>query len=400
MRGPLTGIRVVEMATMVAAPSCGQLLMQLGAEVIKIEGLDGDPYRNNRQITGGHPVLFDALNAGKKSVAINAKNPKAKEMLMKLIGTADVFISNIRLDALKRLGLDYMSLCENESLVYAHFSGYGENGPLSKLPGYDGTAFFVRNGVYRDFTAPDNEPINHISGFGDMISGLAMALNILSALFERNQTGKGRKVSTALNQTAVWTLLMPMIFEQFGSVYQRKERDPFDLSTTCMLCKDGEYIYYNTGMIKQWQALCRVLGKENLINDERCLTISTIMANSKTLYSEIADVFLERNADEWIDALHAADVPCEKYRHIADMASDIQLIENGFIKQSMYDAKSVMIPVPPVESDMLIDAESSKGEELGFHTKAILSSVGFTDDEIGALVSSGDLIVCESQVKN
>jgi len=195
-----------------------------------------------------------------------------------------------------------------------------------------------------------------------------------------------------LNQTAAWSLMYPMILEQFGSFYQCKEGEPRDLSTYSMRCKDGNYIYYNAAMIKHWRALCKALGKENLLTDKRCATMSDVLENSKELYPEIAEAFLQNDVDTWIEILRAAEVPCEKYRHVIDMVTDEQLIANGFIRKCEYDTVSVTVPAVPVESTLLDDAPD-RGFPLGSHTAGIMKSLGYTEEKIAALAADGKIII-------
>ena len=154
---PLSGIKVIELTTAVAAPSCGRILAYLGAEVTKIENVSGDAYRQiytpYLPSESGDAPVYDTLNSQKKSIAANLKNETVNRYVHELLKDCDVFFPNVRNAGLKKLGLDYETLREtNPGLIYGHFSGYGEGGPLAGLPGYDSTAYLARNGVYRSST--------------------------------------------------------------------------------------------------------------------------------------------------------------------------------------------------------------------------------------------------------
>ena len=160
-----------------------------------------------------------------------------------------------------------------------------------------------------------------------------------------------------------------------------------------MLCKDGEYLYYNAGLMKQWHSFCKAIGRGDLVEDERCKSTSALFVNKKSLYKDVSEAILQRSADEWVEILRAADVPCEKHRHLSDMATDEQLIENGFIRKSVYGETSVMVPTPPLAPSLVVDIGSDKGESVGAHTQDILESLGCPTDLINKLVASGDIIV-------
>lgn len=391
---PLAGIKVIEMSTMIATPSCGRMLAYMGAEVIKVEALDGEPYRGYTSYTDRQPVVFDVLNSQKKSAALNVKNQSVKRYLLKMLKDADVFLSNIRADSLSRLGLDYDTLhALNPHLIYAHFSGYGEKGAMAKLPGYDSTSFLTRDGVYRDFTSPDHEPVNHVPGLGDLTCGLALTTNVLGALISRGKTGEGDRIESSLNQVGAWVMLMPMVYEQFGSWFQRKQGEPLDVANANMQCGDGEWIYYSCGTFKQWLAFCEAIGRKDLIDDARCCDFTAIIRNTPALAPDIARSFLDHPAEEWVGILRSHDVPCERHRHVIEMATDEQLSVNGFIYSAQYPNKSVSVPVPPILFRSQDLSTQEKGEALGAYTKEFLTLAGCPSDELAELERSGAVIV-------
>ena len=390
---PLSGIRVIELATFVAAPSCGRNLAYLGADVIKVEALAGDVYRKFTVYTHGEPVVFDALNGQKKSVVMNLKDPEALYWFKKLLQTSDVFLTNFRESALKKLGIDYDSVkALKPDLIYAHFSGYGPKGPLSSYPGFDSTAFAVRSGLYRDFVPPESEPNTHITGFGDMISGLALSLNILAALSLRARTGKGERIECSLNETAAWALMMPMAYEQCTSRYCRKEGDPVDIANASVKCGDGEWLYYGCGTIKQWNELCSAIGCGQLVDDPRCKTLNDVILNTPDIKDLIFKHFLARSAEEWIRILREHDVPCERHRHIREMASDEQLIANGFIQPMEYSGGRIMLPNPPLLMESLPSYNGGHGPLLGEHTDELMKELGCTEEALERMKQFGTVI--------
>ena len=392
---PLEGIRVVELSTMVATPSCGRLLAYLGAEVVKIESLDGEPYRQYGGRTNNNLVIFDLFNSQKKSISVNAKDPEVNEYVLKLIKTADVFLTNVREKSLERLGFSYDKLSKiHPGLVYAHFSGYGATGPMKDLPGYDLTAFFARFGILHEFVDPSHEPVNIIPGLGDMACGMALALNIVSALLNRTKTGKGEKVECALNQVGAWMMLMPMAYAQYGESFQRKSGSPpADIGNDSAKCKDGEYILYAAGTIPQWKNLCRALGLHHLIDDPRFRTSSDLFAHGHEVYEEVCAAFLQYDAEEWVHILRENDVPCERHRHLIEISTDEQLLANRYLCPLSYEDKTITVPVPPIDFDSVdLFTEQEKGAEQGQHTKEVLRSLGCPEETIEKMLEKGVII--------
>lgn len=380
---PLEGIRVVEFATMIAAPSAGRLLANLGAEVIKVESFDGDPYRKNSQ-TGNQPVIYDMLNMQKKSMAVNAKTPEGNEAIRKLVAGADVFLSNIRTKSLEKLGFGYEELKkDNPGLIYVHFSGYGATGPMKDLPGYDTTAFFTRFGVMSDFVSPDSPPSHFIPGFGDMACGINIAMNVSAALIGRAKTGKGECIECALNQVGNWLLLLPMIFSQYGVNYRIKDGDPpMDVASCNMPCGDGQYIFMANGTLPMFQRMLEAIGKPELISDPRCESLRTVYENTASLYPEIAPAFQTHGADEWVKILREHEVPCERHRKLTEIAEDEQLFANRYIYKPDYTTKEIAVPAPPIDfasMDLLVDEQ---GPALGQDTAEVLEALGYSQEQI------------------
>lgn len=201
---PLEGIRVVELATVVAAPTASRVLCAFGAEVIKVETRIGDEMRRAGEFEmvvceDDKNPLFTIQNSGKRLTSIDLKNPDGKAAMLRLLETADVFLTNVRLPSLGRLGLDYETLhAAYPGLVYAHFSGFGPKGPDAAKPGFDSTAFWLRSGPMADWQAPGSFPFTPTYAFGDMATSSAFLSGILMALIGKKSTGMGTFVSTSL----------------------------------------------------------------------------------------------------------------------------------------------------------------------------------------------------------
>ncbi|MDR0819444.1 MAG: CoA transferase, partial [Oscillospiraceae bacterium] len=246
---PLSGVKVIELATFIAAPTCARFLADQGADVIKIETTGGDPVRF-APLAEGRPVLlnenltFDLENGNKRGMAMNLKNPKCFEVLMKLIETADVFITNWRPKALEKMGIEYEQLkAKFPKLVYASVTGYGDKGPDKDLPGYDYTAFWARSGMLGSLYDLDGKPANLIPSMGDHTAGMFLAAGVCAALFNAARTGKGEKVSCSLLASAVFTqgtLLQTAQYDMLEyPMHKRNSPNPFNC---CYQTKDGRWI--------------------------------------------------------------------------------------------------------------------------------------------------------------
>ena len=391
---PLEGIRVVELGTYVAVPSCGRMLAQLGAEVIKLEPLEGVPYRKIGHMTRNESVVFDMLNMEKKSVSIDAKSAVGNEYVLKLMSTADIFITNMRDKSLERMGLSYDALKDkNPKLVYAHFSGYGPKGALKDLPGYDTTAFFARFGILRDFVDPERPPASLMPGLGDIASGLALAMNISLALVKARERGEGELIECSLNQVATWMMLMPMLYAQYGTSYARKDGEPpVTGSNATVRCADNEYVLYACGTIQQCHSLFKAIGLDYLITDSRCKTLEEFDRNTPELFKEIELAFLKHGADQWVEILRANDIACERHRHTWEIATDEQLVANGYIQPADYVNNDIMVPIPPIGFSSVTLAATEKGPSLGQHTEEVLKTLGCSQEQFENMQRDGVIV--------
>ena len=246
---PLEGIRVLELATYFAAPMCGHILADWGAEVIKVEGPAGDPYRTayrgqrTPKFDDGCPS-FDLENANKKFVCLDAKHPQGREALLKLAAQCDVFLTNNRPRALEKMQMTYEDIkAVNPEIVYADMTGYGSSGPLKDKPGYDYTAFFSRSGLMADLSPKGESVLTTVAGFGDHVCAITLAGGICAALLKAKTTGVGEHVNTALYQSAIFIQGNGLLCTYYGREYPRDHFDCNSPLLTCYKCKDGEWVY-------------------------------------------------------------------------------------------------------------------------------------------------------------
>ena len=395
---PLEGVKVVEMGTVVAAPTTARMLCAYGAEVIKVEGLDGDVMR----VGGVHEYtpydddlnpLFTIHNSNKKFISLNYKTEEGKKILLDLINGADVFITNVREKSLVRNGLDYETLKEtNPSLIYAHFKGYGDKGPSANDPGFDISAFWLRAGALGDWQTKGSFPFLPTYAFGDMATSSAFLSGILMALYGREKTGKGTKVDISLFANGIWCNAIGVVQTQFEHKHMNPDplrpTDPFNQT---YLCKDGRWIgvYCNEYEMdrEKWYGL---FGIPEYATDPDYASIR-VMGEKDTIKNVIEkcnEIFLTKTAQEWRDYLSANNCACEILKEQCEVSTDPQAIENGYMVPVEFldeDHTTVMMPSPPISFSDYDKKEYKPTGPLGEDTDEILASLGYTPEEIAAL---------------
>lgn len=395
IKKPLEGIRVVEFANFVAAPSAGRMLTDWGAEVIHVESLTGDTWRKyganvGVPVTEQENPVFDIYNANKKSAQINTKTPEGKEALLRLLDTADVFLTNNRTKALVKAGLDYESLKERfPKLIYAQVTGYGQHGPDVDAPGFDGVAFFARSGLMVDLADPSGYPYTAPGCFGDAVTGTGMFGAICAALYAREKSGKGDYVEVSLFGSATWMLAALMTFTEYGYKYP-KQRTEINPLVNCYRCSDGEWVQVSLVDPSKWPVLTKVLDAEYLLADPRFATSLTIRDHRPELIPILEELFSRYSSVEILEKLEAADLVCSRLRHIKELANDPQGVANQYVRPFTFESgNSYMMPTPPVRSANIGEMPVSRGPLAGEHTDEILRSAGYSDEEIASLKAAG-----------
>ena len=237
-RKPLEGIKVVELANYVAAPIVARICADLGAEVIKIEGRGGDTWRitSMEHTNTGHDEnpMFDIFNVGKKSISLNVKNEKGKEILFKLLEDADILVTNTRNQSLVKLGIDYESIKERfPRLIFVTLTGYGYEGPDCNAPGFDNIAFWSRPGFSADMTidAPGSYPVNSRYAMGDTIAGTTLFGGLMTALYQREKTGKGDFVTMSLYNAGIWAFGGSIVMAEKPYCHEFPEKRNFGMAS-------------------------------------------------------------------------------------------------------------------------------------------------------------------------
>ena len=395
IKKPLEGIRVVELANFVAAPSAGRMLTDWGAEVIHVESMAGDNWRtygNNCgvPVTEQENPVFDCYNANKKSLQIDIKNPEGRAALLRLIGTADVFLTNNRPKALKRAGLDYETLkAQFPRLIFAHVTGYGQQGPDVDAPGFDGVAFFARSGLMVDLADPSGYPYTAPGCFGDAATGTGMFGAICAALYAREKTGQGDFLDVSLFGSANWMLACLMTFTQYGYKYP-KERTEINPLVNCYRCSDGEWVQISVVDRTKWPVLAKALNIEYLLEDPRFCNGVVLAHHRPEIIPILEDVISKYDSVTLLKILAENDIVCSRLRHIKELASDPQGIANGYVRPFTFESgNSYMMPTPPLRSGNIGEMPISRGPLLGENTDEVLKSAGLTDEELAHLKEVG-----------
>ena len=386
---PLEGIKVVELASFVAAPAAGRMLAEMGADVIRVESTAGDPWRFYG-VNCGLPVadeenpLFDLYNLGKRDIQLDTKTPEGKEILLRLLGEADVFITNNRLKSLVRAGLDYDSLKDRfPKLIYGLVTGYGQTGPDVDAPGYDGVAFFSRSGMLADMAEPGGYPASAPGCVGDGATGAALFGGICAALLNRERTGMGDFVETSLFGNAVWLCGTMSAFEQYGYHYPKK-RSEMGALYTFYKCKDGEWLHLAvTQHDRYWKPLAEALNVPELAEDERFKNAALISRNRAQLIPLLEQAFSQFDYDEIAARLRERDIVFDRMRHYRELAADPQAVANGFVKEHIYEnGHSFMMAMLPVHMRNIDETGTGRWPQMGEHTDEILKQYGYSEEAI------------------
>ena len=365
MGAPLEGLRVVELARILAGPWIGQTLADLGAEVIKVEAPEGDdtrrwgpPFLDRPRPDGGTErvaAYFHAANRGKTSITCDFSDAEDLARLKELIATADVVVENFKVGGLRRFGLDYESLsAANPRLVYASVTGFGQDGPRASQPGYD----FLIQGMcgIMDLTGePDGEPQKVGVAWIDIFTGLYGVIGIQAALAERERSGKGQHVDLSLLDTGVAVLANQAMNQMIGGVTPRRlgNAHPNIVPYQLFPASDG-HVIIACGNDRQFAGLCRALGLGGLVDDPAYATNPARVANRARLCPLIAEATVRLPRAEVIAALEQAGVPAGPINSVADALAEPQVEARG-LKIAPEGIPGLRTPIAFSRSKLVLD---------------------------------------------
>jgi crotonobetainyl-CoA:carnitine CoA-transferase CaiB-like acyl-CoA transferase len=377
----LAGVRVLELTQVMAGPFCGQVLADMGADVIKVEPPEGDPTRHALGFTlreGGDTAAFLAVNRNKRSVALDLKDDGDRERFYALVDGADVVLENHRPGVAERLGVGYETLAErNPRLIYASISGFGQTGPYAQRPGFDLIAQGL-SGVMSVTGEPGGEPVKCGIPISDLSSGLFCAVAILSAYVARERTGRGQRIDTSLFEGAlalsIWesaelwaTGRTP---QPLGSAHRLTA--PYQALRT----RDG-HITVGANNARFWERLCGALGREDLVDDPRFGSNAGRMEHRPELVAELESALAARGTDEWVQALLDAGVPAGQIHDYREGFQDPHTLAREMMVEVEHPVEGVVKALGiPVKLSDTPGAVRRAAPLLGEHTEEVLREAG------------------------
>jgi crotonobetainyl-CoA:carnitine CoA-transferase CaiB-like acyl-CoA transferase len=393
MSGPLKGIKVIELAQIMAGPTCGMLLADMGADVIKVEKLPGgdDTRSYTEPSIAGESAAFMMLNRNKRGIAVNLKTPGGLEVVKRLLADADVVTENYRKGTLEKLGLGYAVLEKlNPRLVYCAVSGYGRTGPYADKGGFDLIAQGFA-GLMSITGEPGGAPVKSGTSIADINAGIFAALGIVSALLARVESGRGQMVETSLMEAAIQqTYWQSAIYFATGvnpgpSGSAHILTAPYQAFPTA----DG---WINVGGANQanWERIVKVIGRPELAADARFKTNGDRMRNLAALTPLIAERMLTRSSADWIAVFEAAGVPVGPVNRIGEMLADPQVAAREMVVEVEHTRAGRMKTLGlPIKFSATPGGVRRAAPTLGEHTREILAVLGYAAADIERLVAEG-----------
>ena len=396
-KGIFSGLKVLDCASFIAAPAAATVLSDFGADVIKIEPPGaGDPYRNLPNLpgypTGEHNFAWLLEARNKKSIALDLAKPEAQAVLYRLVEEADVFITNMPPPVRAKLGITYDHLAHlNDRLIYASFTGYGEKGEEANKPGFDSNAYWARSGLMDLVRADtDTTPARSVAGMGDHPCAMAFYGAIVTALYQREKTGKGSHVASNLMANGVWAASVLAQAKLCGAKFG--ERRPRERALNAVAnhyqCKDGRWLILSLlSEEKQFPALAKCLGREDLISDPRFATKADRQARSVELVQIFDETFATRDLAEWRKILDGNGLVFGVVAILDDIPNDKQMLDNEVLVP--FENDTMLTISSPIWIDGTKKVQPRKPPGVGEHSDEILREAGYDEAAIKQLKSSG-----------
>jgi crotonobetainyl-CoA:carnitine CoA-transferase CaiB-like acyl-CoA transferase len=384
--GPLDDIRVLEIASWVAAPSCAALMADMGAEVVKVEPLGGDGMRGKlRQPAApegaaAHDIPFQLDNRGKSSIAVDLGDARGAALVQDLAAGVDVVLTNLLPHRLRRYGLDPAELrAANPRLVVGLVTGYGAAGDDADRVAFDLTAFFGRSGIMSLVGEPDAPPPAFRPGQGDHATGLALLAGVLAALRERDRTGRGQVVETALLHVGAWSIGcdVQVALVDRTQPNRRSRSDAFSPLNTQYRCGDGRWLNLVAQDQGRWTALCEAVGRPDLGTDDRYSTPVDRFRHRQVLIAELDAVFAAEPLAHWAPLLDRVGITWSPVAELPDLVNDPQARANGMFTEVELPGLGTFETLTAPFS--LSDAEvrvRGRAPGLGEHTGEVLRRLG------------------------
>lgn len=388
-RLPLDGIRVVEISHMVMGPTCGMILGDLGAEVIKIEPTRGD---GTRRLLGAGAGFFRTFNRNKQCIAIDVNTPQGRDAVLELIDTADVFIENFKPGRMQELGFDYTAIrARNPRIIYASHKGF-LNGPYDNRLALDEVVQMMAGLAY--MTGPVGRPLRAGSSVNDIMGGMFGAIGVLAALNDRHITGVGREVQSALYENCV--LLAAQHMQQYAVTGQAAAPMPNRISAWAIYdvfeFANGEQMFVAATGEGQWNALCQLLGQTALLDDHSLATNNDRVLQRPRLLAHLGEVFATMDAQALAMDLEAHSIPFAPIRRPEELFEDPHLLQSGGLANlELEDGSTTAMPLLPLSLDGERLHPRRSIPRIGEHTQKVMRELGYSDAHIAELCAAGVL---------
>jgi crotonobetainyl-CoA:carnitine CoA-transferase CaiB-like acyl-CoA transferase len=391
--GPLAGMKVVELAHIMSGPTCGMMLADMGADVIKVEKPDGDDSRRFLPpAINGEPAAFMMMNRNKRGIVVDLKTEEGKSVLRRLVAQCDVLIENFRRGTMEDLGLGYEVLkADNPGLIYAEISGFGRTGPYADRPGFDLIAQGMSGLMAITGEGPGRPPVKVGAPVTDIVAGMLAAMGVCAAYANKLQTGQGQKVDTSLFEAGIvltyWQ--SAIAFATGGSPGPMGSAHPLNAPYQAFRTADG---WINVGAANQrnWERLIGVLDRSDLQDDPRFSSNQARMGHLDALTEALDALFSQQSSAHWIGELEAAGVPVGPVLGIAEMHRDPQAIARGMVPEVDHPVagrvKTLGAPVKFSGTDCRV---CRPAPTLGEHSREILREFGYADAYIAELIEKG-----------
>lgn len=395
---PLEGVKVVDLTTYLAAPTTVRVLGEWGADCIKIESAKGDPARTqgavfNMPYEDDENLAFDVANMNKKFITLDLKSEKGMEIAYKLLEEADVFVTNTRTKSLVKLGLDYDTLKEKfPRLIFAQVLGYGENGPEKDTAGFDVTCYMARGGVFGTTVNKGDAPMIPTNGFGDFQVSLGLASGICAALYAREKSGQGDKITVGLHHAAVYALSTGVISAQYGNQYPKSRKEVPNPFNNVFRTSDEKWVVICCPEYdRDYEKIMTLIGRPDMVGDERYRKCAEVNANR--LNKEVTDILDTAigniSRKDLLAMFKANDLACEAAYEPLDMYEDEQVWANRIITKIPYPSGERFMPTNPVNFGSLGAPEYHIGGSQGAHTVEIMEHLGYSKTEIQEILTEG-----------
>jgi formyl-CoA transferase len=394
MAGALDGIRVLDLSRVLAGPYCTMTLGDLGAEVIKIEqpGTGDDTRRWGPPWVGGESAYYLCANRNKKSVTLNLKDERARNILRELARQSDIVVENFKVGALDRMGIGYAAMSTtNPKLIWCSITGYGQDGPYADHAGYDFVAQ-GESGLMSITGEVDGEPMKVGVAVVDITTALFASNAILAALHARERTGRGQRIDAALMSSAVaWLANVGSSYLVSGEMPQRYGNAHATIVPYQTFKARDQWIIVGVGNDRQFQSLCALIGSPELASDERFATNPRRVANRDELIALLAEIFVTEDGAIWLAGMTEAGIPCGPINTVDQVFEHPQIQHRNMVVEVPHPtAGSVRVVGPPVIMSDTPAQVRSHPPLLGEQTDEILRGrIGLSNDEIARLRSDG-----------